>query len=419
MILALQICGALIVAAALLQAGAGATAEITRVLRNRRMDRHRLAQFKTQTDILIRRAEADRQRSELTWAGKRKFRVAERRVENRCGDICSFILKPHDGGFLPPFLPGQFLTFELKIPDQPGPVVRCYSLSGSPEDHDSYRITIKRLGPPPGTDAPPGLSSNFFHDAVKPGDVLDVMAPNGGFCLDTHSDRPIVLIAGGVGLTPLLSMLKWLADTGSHRETWIFQAVRNSDDIAMRDEIRAITDNNSHFHSVVLYSQPTGTCVQGEDYDHTGFVTLDVLKDTLGTSNYDFYVCGPPPMMQTVTAYLRDWGVPDRDVHFEAFGPASVKKPHSAETSGKAIKVEFTRSGKKLIWTETEGTLLELADAHGVRISSGCRVGNCGTCSTALTRGSVSYVTTPASKPPAGSALLCIACPQGDIALDA
>lgn len=427
MILALQIGGGFIVIAALLQAGAGAITQIASALRKRHMDQQRLAFFEKQTDILINRAEADRQRNVLTWSGKRKFRVIKRQIENRVGDICSFYLAPHDGGSLPPFLPGQFLTFELNIPEQSRPVVRCYSLSGSPEDRDFYRISVRRQGPPPsaGPEVPPGLSSNFFHNNVREGDVIDVMAPNGKFHLDVHSDRPVALIGGGVGLTPVLSMLKWLADTNSHREAWFFYAVRNSEDIACIDEIREIISNNSNFHLVVLYSDPADNDVTEKNCDCAGYLSVDVMKNYLGTSNYEFYICGPPPMMNAVTTHLKEWGVPDEDINFEAFGPASVKKTapagaaESAPGDGEALTVSFARSNKSVPWNQAAETLLDLAEECGVQIASGCRAGNCGTCATAVKEGKVTYVTPPTSQPAKGTALLCIACPDGDIVLDA
>ncbi len=425
MVLTLQLFGGLIVMAALLQALGGLVAQFAGARRSRVMEDRKLALFDRQADILIKRAEADRERSELTWAGKRKFRIDERRIVNKAGDICSFYLAPHDGGALPPFLPGQFLTFELNIPDRPAPVVRCYSLSDSPLERDRYRVSIKRLGPPPKAEpgTPGGLVSNFFHQNLKVGDVVDVMAPNGGFHLDIHSERPAVLIGGGVGLTPVLSMMKWLAGTDNHRETWFFYGVRNSNDIALVDEIREATENKSHFHSVIVYSEPSDECVEGKDYDVKGHISVEAMKRYLKSSNYEFYICGPPPMMEAITRQLLDWGVPEDDIRFEAFGPASVKKVNRAEhpESGDAggAKVEFARSGKTVAWSAEAGSLLELADANGVRISSGCRAGNCGTCSTALKQGKVSYLAKPSSKPAQGSALVCIACPDGDIVLDA
>lgn len=426
MVLALQICGGLVVLAALLQAGVGLVNQVNSALRRRKLDQRKLDAFTQQTDSLVRRSEVARRRTELTWSGKRKFRVVKKRLENRAGDICSFYLEPHDGGALPPFLPGQFLTFELAVPNQTNPVVRCYSLSGSPLMRDRYRVSIKRVPPPPNAAAgtPGGLSSNFFHGTIKESDIVDVMTPNGQFHLDMNSERPVVLIAGGVGLTPVLSMFKWLADSGSNREAWFFYAVRNSADIAMREEIQEIVNSNKRqFHSVIVYSAPTGECVRGKDFDVPGFLTVDVMKRYLKSSNYEFYICGPPPMMESMVKQLSEWGVPESDIHFEAFGPASVQKVAKDDVAdaapGTGVTVEFARSGKSLTWMKSAGTLLELADANGIRINSGCRAGNCGTCVTAVKRGKVTYLTKPASAPAQGSALICVAHPDGDIALDA
>lgn len=426
MTVALQICGGLIVAAAIAQAFVGLFTQIASAFRTRQMDKRRMSYFRSQTANLIKQAEVDRERTELTWSGKRKFKIIERRVENKDANVRSFYLAPHDGGKLPSFLPGQFLTFELAIPNQPAPVIRCYSLSDSPMNRDHYRVSIKKLPPPPNAEpgTPGGLSSGFFHDALNEGDVVDVMAPNGGFHLDIHSERPVVLIGGGVGLTPVLSMLKWLADTNSHREVWFFYAVRHGGEIALKEEIETIVANHRHFHSVTIFSDPTEECVEGSDYDCQGFLSVKVLKQYLKSSNYEFYICGPPPMMAAISDQLTEWGVPEDDINTEAFGPASIKKPAPpTEAGGDAaateFKVDFTRSGKTVVWKPDEGTLLDLAEANGIRIACGCRAGNCGTCLTALKNGKVNYITKPASAVAKGSTLVCVAQPDGDIALDA
>jgi ferredoxin-NADP reductase len=423
---ALQISGLLLVGAVLLQACVAVFDEMSHVFRRRQLDRRKLAAFNAQTEILMRRAEASRDRAELTWSGKRKFRIVRRQFENRAKDICSFYLEPHDGGALPPFLPGQFLTFELNVPDHPVPVVRCYSLSDSPLIRDRYRVSIRRMPPPPkaGADIPSGLSSSYFHDHLREGDIVDVRAPAGGFHLDSTSERPAVFIAGGIGLTPVLSMFKWLADSGSRRTAWFFLAVRNGNDVALRDEINEVASKNrEQFRTVTLYSDPTEHCVEGKDFDCKGFLSVEVLKRYLGTSNYEFYICGPPPMMEAMVKALVGWGVPEADIHFEAFGAGSVKKVQKPEPAGQAagvgFKVELARSARSLAWTKEAGTLLELAEANGVRINSGCRAGNCGTCVTAVKSGSVNYLIKPANVPAPGSALLCIAHPAGDIVLDA
>ncbi|QDG78492.1 2Fe-2S iron-sulfur cluster binding domain-containing protein [Labrenzia sp. PHM005] len=425
MIQVLQIGGGLVLLTVLVQGCLAVYGQFSRIVQERRMAAKRLEQFQSQAKNIFQQAELDRSTSELTWSGKRKFRIVSKIPENKSGDICSFYLAPHDGGSLPPFSPGQFLTFELQIPGQAKPVVRCYSLSNSPANLKTYRVSIKRIPPPPDAsiNLPAGLSSGFFHSSLNEGDVVDVLAPSGQFVLNLRSERPVVLIAGGVGLTPILSMLKWLSDKNSHRETWIFYAVRNGEDIAFRDEIRKIITQHDNFHAVFAYSRPTEECVEGVDFDCAGFVTTDLLKQYLNSSNYEFYICGPPPMMEMLTAQLSDWGVPDEDINFEAFGPASVKKTQHVsseqDTGDKELTVEFARSGKSVTWTAANGTILDLAEENGVTINCGCRAGNCGTCATAVKSGNVSYVAKSASTPAQGTALVCIARPEGDLVLDA
>ncbi len=147
------------------------------------------------------------------WDGVRAFLVDRKVPESET--ITSFYLKPQDGEPLPPYLPGQFLTFRLNVPEHPTPLTRTYSLSDSPH-RDYYRVSIKRLSAPEDQpDLPPGLSSNHFHDHVERGTRLCLKAPRGKFYLDPTDDTPIVLLSGGVGLTPVISMLNAIVDSGS------------------------------------------------------------------------------------------------------------------------------------------------------------------------------------------------------------
>jgi len=140
-------------------------------------------------------------------------------------DVCSFYLAPHDGKPLPRFLPGQYLTFQLRPPGQAKPIVRCYSLSDRPGVPERYRVTIKRVAAPPDKkEIPPGVASNYFHDHLQVGDILDVKAPAGQFVLDLQATTPVVFLAGGVGVTPLLSMINALAEARSSREVWFSTA---------------------------------------------------------------------------------------------------------------------------------------------------------------------------------------------------
>jgi hypothetical protein len=371
-------------------------------------------------------ATAERRRvqltSEATWNGVRKFEIRRKIMEG--GDICSFYLAPHDGKKLAPFHPGQYLTFQLRIPGQSKQTVRCYSLSDCfREDH--YRVSIKKCLPPRDKpDAPPGLSSCYFHDALNEGDILDVKAPGGHFFLDLTKQTPVVLIGGGIGLTPVLSMLNAIVESGSTRETWFFYGVRNGREHVMREHLERLEREHENVRLRVCYSNPADGEEQGKDYHHAERVSVELLKRLLPSSNYEYYICGPGPMMTSLTEGLRDWGVPTDHVHFEAFGPASVKKQPTPAQDGKdvsksTINVTFARSGKTICWTPTSGSLLDFAEASGVAIDSGCRAGNCGTCLVAVKSGEVTYVNEPGEKPEPGTCLTCISAPAGDLEIDA
>lgn len=350
---------------------------------------------------------------------------AERAAGVRVPQICSFYLVPHDSKPLPPFKPGQYLTFQLRIPGIDKPTIRCYSLSDCAQP-DHYRVTIKRAPPP--RDKPgvrPGLSSNFFHDQLREGDILDIQAPRGGFHLDLDKDNPVVLIGGGIGVTPVLSMLNAIVASGSKRETWFFYGVRNAAEHIMQEHLAGVARDNDHVHVNVCYNEPASDDVKGRDYHHAEHVSVALIKRLLPSNNYEFYICGPPPMMNQITEELLAWGVPAAHIHYEAFGPATVKKVSHAPPAAAAApgaptyKVTFARSGKECAWEAGAASLLEFAEAQGVRIDSGCRAGNCGTCVTAVRSGQFSYRIEPGAPAVPGTCLTCISVPRGDIVLDA
>ncbi|MBT3532943.1 MAG: 2Fe-2S iron-sulfur cluster binding domain-containing protein [Rhodospirillaceae bacterium] len=366
--------------------------------------------------------EVERAKTTATWSGVRKFRIRDKIQEG--GDICSFYLVPHDGKALPPFSPGQYLTFNLRLPDRDKPLVRCYSLSDSPFQTDYYRVSIKRVGPPPREpDVPPGLSSNYFHDDLEAGDIVDVKAPSGNFFLDLSKHGPVILIGGGVGLTPMVSMLNAICDSGSKREVWFFYGVRNGDEYVMREHLEALEAEHENVQLRVCYSDPRENEIVGDGFQHAGRVSVDLFKEVLPSNNYEFYMCGPPPMMESLTTDLHEWGVPDEDVYLEAFGPASVKKKAPVEDAevetATGQVVTFALSNKKMTWDGSQGSILELAEANGVELDFGCRAGSCGTCITAVKTGEVSYVEQPGSLPEEVSCLACISVPKTDLALDA
>ena len=378
------------------------------------------ALFRARTDEIMARSRAEQERSELSWNGFRKFEIAEKREE--VDGVCSFYLRPHDKRPLPPFMPGQFLTFKLDIPDQPKDVIRCYSLSDAPNP-DYFRVTIKKVPPPRDRpELPSGLSSSFFHEQLEQGDILDVKAPSGHFFLDTATQTPIVLIGGGVGITPVLSMLNAVTNAASKREVWFFLGVRTKAEHPMKEHLEALAREHENVHLNICYSDPADDCEEGVDYQHKGHVSVDLFKKVLPSNNYEFYFCGPPPMMNALDEQLKEWGVPESRINYEAFGPATVKKlkePAEGAAAASDIQVTFTRSNKTVAWNPSIGSLLDFAEDNGVNIDFGCRAGNCGTCLTAIQSGEVDYLGPPGEMPEQGSCLVCLCVPKGNLELDA
>jgi len=366
-----------------------------------------------------RRDQRKAEQSGAPWNGIRKFSVAKKVPET--SDATSFYLQPHDKKPLPGFKPGQYLTFELEVPGQKKKVIRCYSLSDAARP-EFYRVTIKRC-PPSRPEHPSGLASNFFHDHIHEGAILDVKAPGGHFFLDTSKQSPVVLISGGVGITPCLSMLNEIMESGVKREVWWFYGVRHGAEHIMKEHVSALAAKHDHLHLHVCYSNPTGQDRLGADYQHHGRVGVDLFRQVLPSSNFDYYMCGPGPMMESVTKGLADWGVPEDRVHYEAFGPASVKKtatmPSIPLSAVVKTKITFGKSGQTVDWDPKYGNLLEFATALGVALPSGCCAGQCGTCLTAIRSGNVTYANEPGSKPEPGTCLACVALPAGDLVLDA
>ena len=366
------------------------------------------------------RTQTQRERSDLAWTGWRRFRVVA--IMDETHTVKSFYLAPHDKKSLPPFLPGQHITIQVKPSDRRDPLVRCYSLSSAPNS-EFYRISVKREMPRPSApDSPPGVMSNHLHDMLKEGDFVDLKSPSGRFSLDLSRHTPIVLIGGGIGITPIFSMLDSIVAQNSSREVWFFAGMQSRLDHPLHTQTKSHANLRENVRLIVCYSDPTEGCVLGEDYHHHGFVTVDLLRDILPANNYDFYFCGPPGMMNALHDGLGTWGVPSERMHFEAFGPATVGKPIAVpdqEIATKSFKVNFVRSEKTLKWDHSKGSLLELAEQQGISVDSGCRAGNCGTCMTAIRSGDVNYLTKPGDMPEVGTCLLCTAVPITDLELDA
>ncbi len=365
------------------------------------------------------------------WSGWRDFRVVRRNFEDSAKTQCSFYLEPVDSTPLTPFKPGQFLTFQLPVPKSgttsatvDRPITRCYSLSDRPNSK-TYRVTIKRVpAPADQPDAPPGKSSGFFHDQVQDGAILQVKAPAGHFFIDDNTDVPIVLIGGGIGITPMLSMLGWCLSEQPGRVVHLYYGLRNSDEHAFKAQLEQLANEHPHFHLNVVYSRPTPNDVLGRDYQHAGHVNVDLLKANLLHGRHQFYVCGPPAMMESLVPALAKWGVPRDDIHFEAFGPASIRLPGDSEPTqspapSAPVEIQFLRSGRTLAWEGQDESLLNFAERHSIAIESGCRSGGCGSCETRLVSGSVHYAHQPDFDVAKGHCLMCVGLPSSALVLEA
>jgi ferredoxin-NADP reductase len=369
--------------------------------------------------------------SAAAWPGWRDFRVTSRSFEDVANSQCSFHLQPVDGAPLAAFKPGQYLTFSLQAGVTSGGVavagpglIRCYSLSDRPDD-TGYRITVKRVpAPADRPDLPPGVSSAYFHDRLQVGDILRVKAPSGHFVIDADASVPAVFIAGGIGITPLLSMLRWCIAEQPGREIQLFYGVRNRAEHAFKAVLEDLVRMHPAVHLYVVYASPAPDDVQGRDYLHTGYISLELLRSTLAHGRHHFYVCGPPPMMQSLVPALREWGVQEDDIRFEAFGPASARPagPVANEpllAPSMALEVRLRRAARTLVWDGQDANLLDFLERHGVAVESGCRTGSCGTCETRLVSGSLHYADKPDHDIASGCCLPCVGAPRSALVLDA
>ena len=252
------------------------------------------------------------------WNGYREFVVERKAVESEV--VTSLYLRPRDGGPLPGFKPGQYITVKVEHPHV-ATSPRNYSLSDRP-GLDHYRISVKRE-PSLTAGAPAGLVSNYLHDEVQEGDLLLVGPPCGEFTLNAASpdDRPIVLLSGGIGITPILAMFKSLLHQETAAPIHFVHAARSSRTHALWDEIRELASGRPNVRVHVRYDAPEADDLRDRRCDSTGFVDGEFLRSWLPTNDAEFYFCGPRPFMQSVYRELQDWGVEESRLHFEFFGP--------------------------------------------------------------------------------------------------
>lgn len=252
------------------------------------------------------------------WYGFKEFRVSRKVRES--STIVSFHLVPADGSTLPDFLPGQFLSIKLKTPQDPNEQIRQYSLSCA-SNGTYYRMSVGREKS--GSNnilVPDGIVSNFLQDHVEEGDSLQVHMPLGDFVLDERSSRPVVLLSGGVGITPVLAMFDDLV-THSDRPVTFLHGTGNRLEHSFGQEIRDLASSRSNTKAVVFYVEVDTADVRGVHHDESGFIDAEMIRHHVPDLDADFYVCGPVPFLRAIEHALDSLGVPKNRQHSEAFAP--------------------------------------------------------------------------------------------------
>jgi nitric oxide dioxygenase len=249
------------------------------------------------------------------WTGWRAFRVVGKQRES--AEITSFYLAPADGGTVPAYRPGQYVSVRLYVPELGLMQPRQYSLSDAP-GQDRLRISVKREAGSAQT--PAGRVSNALHDRLEEGSVLDVAPPQGDFHLREEGKAPVVLLSGGVGLTPMVSILNHLVRQNDDRQIRFVHGCRNSSVHAMKEHVNGIAAERGNVRKAVFYEEVGHGDQRGRDYDHAGRVDLHAIREDAIVPGADYYLCGPAGFMRAQRQALASLGVPEDRIHAEAFG---------------------------------------------------------------------------------------------------
>jgi ferredoxin-NADP reductase len=358
----------------------------------------------------------------------RRFEVVRKVKEN--SSVVSLYLKPVDDEPLTEFKPGQHLMFKFQIPGRQIPEFRYYSFSDKYEK-DYYRVSIKRELPPlQAAGLPPGLCSSYICDGICEGMILEAKGPSGDFFVVPEENSPVVFIAGGIGITPLLSMIKSIAHINPGRQVYFFYGVNEKRDHSFCEELNQLKKDHSNFSITTFYAKAGNDDIKGLDFDHEGFIDFEKISKIIPHLNLDHYICGPGAMMNYVSEYLQKSGLSKEKIHTESFNdpnknivqgeePEMGINENSNSKKHDEFIVDFTKSNRKLPWDKRYRSILEFAEANDIEISSGCLFGDCGSCLTKVHEGGVKYIHDTMVVPGKGECLPCSSVPLGYLALEA
>lgn len=348
------------------------------------------------------------------WAGFRRFRVQT--LAREAEDTVSVVLAPEDGAPLPDFLPGQHLLVRARPSAGGKTVSRAYSLSSPARaaDRCDYRITVRKVtgetAAGAGTD---GLFSTYVTRRLRVGDRMEVQAPSGSFTIPTACSFPIVLVAAGIGITPFISHLETVAQTGAGPEILLLYGNRDGRSHAFQRRLRRLEAMLPNLTIRTVYSRPRPGDVAGRDFDRAGRIGPDDVPQALIDRRARIYMCGPAALLHDLREGLAARGVPRFEIFDEVFrAQGEIALPPDA-----AFTVTFARSGRETVWTPGRGTLLDLAESMGLEAASGCRVGQCESCAVRIVAGEIRH-SVPCDHLAADICLTCQAVPASDLVLD-
>lgn len=257
------------------------------------------------------------------WSGFKPFRVTRKEKESEI--ITSFYLVPENGDGVPDFKPGQYITLRVSTPGGQT-TMRNYSLSDQP-GREHFRISVKRETGPD-ANVPDGYVSNWLHDQVEEGAVLEVAPPCGEFFLDVEAkhERPLVLLAAGVGITPIMSILLSALETMPGREIILVHAALNDRVQAFKKTLHELAETHENLTVHHRYSDPPSPGVTLGPSESIGIIDASLLETLSLHPDSDYYFCGPKPFMVNIYHELLTKGIPASQVHFEFFGPRQELK---------------------------------------------------------------------------------------------
>ncbi|MBT0960682.1 FHA domain-containing protein [Denitromonas iodatirespirans] len=386
---------------------------------------------------------------------KGKIKVTCSRIIDETHDVKTFFFTATPNTLFR-YKPGQFATLYLNIDGKP--VARSYTLSSTPSRPHTISHTIKRM--PAAEGQQPGMVSNWLHDNLKEGDEIEISGPYGEFSCHDYPNDKVCFISGGSGVTPMLSMTRWLLDTLAKVDIVFVHAAKTEADIVARQELEYYASRHPNLHLIFILSQ-VGCTSSWAGYRgrlNTAFMEMAVPD----FKNRTLFVCGSQPFMQSVREQMKSCEFPMEHYHEESFGgpPAgytqggrSAPLPETPRYGLKAIldklstepvrrekarsqlptgvgcnakdtglKIEFSRTACAVPYSG--GTLLDAAEGSGLSLPAGCRQGVCGVCKQKKTKGDLisegyddSVLSAEDKKN--GYVLMCIAKPKSNVEIDA